>query len=73
MCSIIIISNAESYEWTVVNSLETVETNSNVSDELAGIDKSQKDNIDELNLECESAILIEQNSGQVKNKSSGMD
>lgn len=53
-----IISRAENYEWTVINS--TVETNSSV--EGNSTDKVAKD---ELNLDCESAILIEQNSGQV--------
>lgn len=53
-----VISRAENYEWTVINS--TVETNSSVEGNSA--DKVAKD---ELNLDCESAILIEQNSGQV--------
>ena len=53
-----VISRAENYEWTVINS--TVETNSSV--EGNSTDKVAKD---ELNLDCESAILIEQNSGQV--------
>ena len=52
------IARAENYEWTVINS--TVETNSSAEGESTG--EVAKD---ELNLECESAILIEQNSGQV--------
>lgn len=56
--SIFIISLAENYEWTVINN-DTVETNS-----LAGGENVESSK-DELNLECESAILIEQNSGQV--------
>ena len=49
---------AENYEWTVINS--TVETNSQAEGESTGEIAKE-----ELNLECESAILIEQNSGQV--------
>lgn len=58
--SIFIISQAENYEWTVINSSDAIETNSTAEGENA--DKTAKD---ELNLDCESAILIEQNSGQV--------
>ena len=58
LSSIFIITRAENYEWTVINS--TVETNSQAEDENA-----EKGTKDELNLECESAILIEQNSGKV--------
>ena len=58
--SIFIISQAENYEWTVINSINAIETNSQAEGENA--DKTAKD---ELNLDCESAILIEQNSGQV--------
>ncbi len=56
-----IVSQAEGYEWSVINNIEAVETNSNINEE------NNLDNIkeDELSLECESAILIEQNSGQV--------
>ena len=50
----------ENYEWTVINNSDVIETNSQAEGE--NVDKTAKD---ELNLECESAILIEQNSGQV--------
>ena len=58
LSSLFIMVRAENYEWTVINS--TVETNSSAEGE-------SKEQIakDELNLECESAVLIEQNSGQV--------
>ena len=56
--TLFIIAKAENYEWTVINN--TVETNSQAKGESTG--EVAKD---ELNLECESAILIEQNSGQV--------
>lgn len=56
--SLFIVARAENYEWTVINS--TVETNSSAEGESTGeVIK------DELDLDCESAILIEQNSGQV--------
>ena len=58
LSSLFIMVRAENYEWTVINS--TVETNSPAEGEST--DKVAKD---ELNLDCESAILIEQNSGQV--------
>lgn len=58
LSSLFIIVRAENYEWTVINS--TVETNSSAEGESTG--EVAKD---ELNLDCESAILIEQNSGQV--------
>ena len=55
-----IISQAESYEWTILNNYGTIETNNQAENEnTAKIAK------DELNLNCESAILIEQTSGQV--------
>ena len=57
--SIFIMSLAENYEWTVIKN-DTVETNS-----LAEGENAENSSKDELNLECESAILIEQNSGQV--------
>lgn len=60
LSSFFIIARAENYEWTVINSSDTIETNSTAEDENA--DKTAKD---ELDLECGSAILIEQNSGQV--------
>ena len=55
-----IMVGAESYEWTVINNYDVIETNSQAEGE--NTDKTAKD---ELNLDCESAILIEQNSGQV--------
>ncbi len=58
--TLFIISQAENYEWTVINNSDTIETNSQAEGD--NVDKTAKD---ELNLECESAILIEQNSGQV--------
>ncbi len=64
ICSVAIVSNAENYEWSVTNSIESVETNANVSEELAATAKESNAK-NELKLECESAILIEQNSGQV--------
>ena len=60
LSSLFIIARAENYEWTVINNSDAIETNSQAEDENA--DRIAKD---ELNLECESAILIEQNSGQV--------
>lgn len=56
--TLFIISRAENYEWTVINN--TVETNSSAEGE-----SNEQIAKDELNLDCESAILIEQNSGQV--------
>ena len=56
--SLVIAVRAENYEWTVNNS--TIETNSQAKGE-----SNEQIAKDELNLECESAILIEQNSGQV--------
>ena len=58
--SIFIISQAESYEWTVINNSDTIETNSPAEGE-----SNEAIANDELNLDCKSAILIEQNSGQV--------
>ena len=58
--TVFITSRAESYEWTVLNNFNAIETSSSVEDENA--DKIVKD---DLNLDCESAILIEQNSGEV--------
>ena len=60
LSSLFIIARAENYEWTVINNSDAIETNSQAEDE--NTDRIAKD---ELNLECESAILIEQNSGQV--------
>lgn len=56
--TLFIVSKAENYEWTVINN--SVETNSPAEGE-----SNEPMAKDELNLECESAILIEQNSGQV--------
>ena len=56
--SVFIVAYAENYEWTVINS--TVETNSPAEGE-----SNEPIAKDKLNLDCESAILIEQNSGQV--------
>lgn len=58
--SIFIVAYAENYEWTIINNYDAIETNSQVESENA--DKVVKD---ELNLESQSAILIEQNSGQI--------
>lgn len=81
--SVFVVSRAETYEWTVINSAgKTLETNSSEIEESEGDARSgeknresektnanvkDKENVktDELNLQCESAILIEQNSGQV--------
>ena len=60
LSSLLIAVRAENYEWTVINNSDAIETNSQVEGE--NVDKTAKD---ELNLDCESAILIEQNSGQV--------
>ena len=54
------IARAENYEWTVINNSDAIETNSQA--EGTSNEAIAKD---ELNLDCESAILIEQNSGQV--------
>lgn len=58
--TLFIISRAENYEWTVTNNYDAIETKSSAEGEST--DTLTKD---ELNLDCESAILIEQNSGQV--------
>lgn len=58
--TLFIISRAENYEWTVINNSDAIETNSQAQGE-----SNEQVAKDELNLECESAILIEQNSGQV--------
>ena len=60
LSSLFIMVRAENYEWTVINNSDAIETNSQVEGE--NVDKTAKD---ELNLDCESAVLIEQNSGQV--------
>ena len=60
LSSLFIIARAENYEWTVINNSDAIETNSQAEDE--NVETSSKD---ELGLDCESAILIEQNSGQV--------
>ena len=56
MISLFTVSQAENYEWTIMPDINTLETNSSINDE------SIKNN---LNLECGSAILIEQKSGQI--------
>ena len=58
--SIFIISHAENYEWTVINNSDAIETNSQAEGT-----SNEAITKDELNLDCKSAILIEQNSGQV--------
>lgn len=68
--SVFVVSRAETYEWTVINSVgKTIETNSSEIEESEKANANVKDKetvkTDELNLQCESAILIEQNSGQV--------
>ena len=64
--SIFIIVEAENYEWSVINNMQTIETNGSVEENRDKIDSTtDKTNKDELNLECQSAILIEQNSGQI--------
>ena len=55
--TLFIISRAENYEWTVINNSDAIETNSQAQGE-----SNEQVAKDELNLECESAILIEQNS-----------
>lgn len=64
--SIFIIVEAENYEWSVINNMQTIETNGSAEENRGKIDSTtDKTNKDELNLECKSAILIEQNSGQI--------
>ena len=64
--SIFIIVEGENYEWSVINNMQTIETNGSVEENRDKIDSTtDKTNKDELNLECQSAILIEQNSGQI--------
>lgn len=64
--SIFIIVEAENYEWSVINNMQTIETNGSVEENRDKTDyTTDKTNKDELNLECQSAILIEQNSGQI--------
>lgn len=59
--SMFVISYAESYEWTVINNIDTIETNSAVESEENMASKNASNTVkDELNLECGSAILIEQ-------------
>lgn len=46
--------------------MQTIETNGSAEENRDKIDSTtDKTNKDELNLECQSAILIEQNSGQI--------
>lgn len=64
--SIFIIVEGENYEWSVINNMQTIETNGSVEENRDKTDSTtDKTNKDELNLECQSAILIEQNSGQI--------
>ena len=64
--SIFIIVEGENYEWSVINNMQTIETNGSAEENRDKIDSTtDKTNKDELNLECQSAILIEQNSGQI--------
>ena len=58
--SMFTVSQAEKYEWTIINNSDVIETNSQVEG-----DNTESIPQNELNLDCESAILIEQNSGQV--------
>ena len=59
--SIFLVSYAESYEWTVINNINTIETNSTIVNEEGESSKNTLNTvIDELNLQCGSAILIEQ-------------
>ena len=70
--SIFIVSFAENYEWTVINSFDAIETNSSDTSEIAeSTNKSENIATDNLNLECESAILIEQISGQILYEKNG--
>lgn len=64
--SIFIIVEAENYEWSVINNMQTIETNGSVEENRDKTNSTtDKTNKDELNLECQSGILIEQNSGQI--------
>lgn len=58
MITLFISSQAQNYMWTIAGSQDTIETNSDVKSE-------EKNTSNSLNLECESAILIEQHSGQI--------
>ena len=60
--SFTIVAQAEIYEWTVINSTDTIETNAKTNDADNINENSENNTKDTLNLECESAILIEQNS-----------
>lgn len=72
---VFVVSRAETYEWTVINSAgKTIETNSSEVEENArsgeenreseetnaNVENKETVKTDELNLQCESAILIEQ-------------
>lgn len=52
--SIFIVSQAESYEWSVINNTYSIETSGTIQSE------NNITSTDTLNLDCESAILIEQ-------------
>jgi D-alanyl-D-alanine carboxypeptidase (penicillin-binding protein 5/6) len=58
MITLFISSQAQNYMWTIAGSQDTIETNGDVKSE-------EKNTSNSLNLECESAILIEQHSGQI--------
>lgn len=59
--SMFVSSNAESYEWTVVNNIDTIETNNTIQNEEGSTSENTLTPAkDELNLDCGSAILIEQ-------------
>ena len=55
--TLFIISRAENYEWSIINNSDAIETNSQAEGT-----RNEAIAKDELNLDCESAILIEQNS-----------
>ena len=59
------ISMAESYEWTLINNMDSVETNAITEGGNSIAENADKIAKDKQNLQCESAILIEQNSGQI--------
>lgn len=64
--SIFIIAEGENYEWSVINNMQIIETNGSVEENRDKTNSTtDKTNKDELNIECQSAILIEQNSGQI--------
>lgn len=59
--SVFQVSYAENYEWTVNNNVETIETNNTVKNQEGSYSENASNTTeDELNLQSESAILIEQ-------------